>query len=122
MANQQRRAGVIFLKVAGKQLDAKGNFTYNLGTPKREAIIGADGIHGYKETPQVAFIEGEVTDSKALNLKDLTEMDGETVTLELASGKTVVLSQAWFAGDGTGNTDEANIGIRFESKLPAQVI
>lgn len=120
--NQNRRAGVILLKVGGVQLDAKGNFTYNLGAPKREAIIGADGVHGYKETPQVPFIEGEITDRRDLSLADLAAIDGETVTLELNNGKTVVLSQAWYAGEGTGNTEEANIAIRFESRLPAQEI
>ena len=120
--NQNRRAGVILLKVGGVQLDAKGNFTYNLGAPKREAIIGADGVHGYKETPQVPFIEGEITDRRDLNLADLAAIDGETVTLELNNGKTVVLSQAWYAGEGTGNTEEANIAIRFESRLTAQEI
>ena len=119
---QNRRAGVILLKVGGVQLDAKGNFTYNLGAPKREAIIGADGVHGYKETPQVPFIEGEITDRRDLSLADLAAIDGETVTLELNNGKTVVLSQAWYAGEGTGNTEEANIAIRFESRLPAQEI
>ena len=93
--NQNRRAGVILLKVGGVQLDAKGNFTYNLGAPKREAIIGADGVHGYKETPQVPFIEGEITDRRDLSLADLAAIDGETVTLDLNTAKTGVLSQAW---------------------------
>ena len=122
MAKSHRRAGVIFFKVNGNQLDAKGNFTYNLGKGKREAIIGADGVHGYKETPQTPFIEGEITDRPDLKLADLTSIDNATVTLQLASGKTVVLSDAWYAGEGTGNTEEANIGVRFESKYEAQEI
>ena len=122
MANQNRRAGTITLKVGGVQLDAKGNFTYNLGTPKREAIVGADGVHGYKESVQTAFIEGEITDRKNLKLADLSAIDSETVTLELGVGKTIVLSQAWYAGEGTGNSEEGNIGVRFESRSPAQEI
>ena len=122
MANQNRRAGTITLKVGGVQLDAKGNFTYNLGTPKREAIVGADGVHGYKESVQTAFIEGEITDRKNLKLADLSAIDSETVPLELGVGKTIVLSQAWYAGEGTGNSEEGNIGVRFESRFPAQEI
>lgn len=122
MAKQNRRAGMIYVKVDGQQVDAKGSFSYNLGTSKREALIGSDTIHGYKETPQVAFIEGEVTDSPELNHRALAEQDNATVTLQLANGKTIVLSDAWFAADGNGNTDEANIGVRWESSLPAQVI
>ena len=57
-----------------------------------------------------------------MKLADLTSIDNATVTLQLASGKTVVLSDAWYAGEGTGNTEEANIGVRFESKYEAQEI
>ena len=87
-----RRAGIIYVKVDGRQYDAKGAYTYNLGKPKRDAIIGADGVHGYKETPQVAFIEGAVTDSDELDLATLVTADNVTVTLELNNGKVVTLS------------------------------
>lgn len=114
MAGQNRRGGVLFLKRNGEILEAKGNFTYNLGKPKREAIIGADTVHGYKETPQVPFIEGEITDRAGLDLAALCEADEDTITLELANGKVITLRDAWYAGDGTGNTEEGNIGVRFE--------
>jgi hypothetical protein len=114
MANEQRRGGTIFLKVAGEVYNAKGNFTYNLGRPKREAIVGHDTVHGYKELPQVPFIEGEITDRGTLDLENLVATEGVTVTLELANGKVIVLRDAWFAADGTGNSEEGNIGVRFE--------
>jgi hypothetical protein len=110
----QRRGGIIQLQVNGELHDAKGNFTYNLGRPKREGIVGSDGVHGYKETPQVAFIEGEITDRGNLDLAKLVTMFGATVTLELANGKVIVLRDAWFASEGTGNTEEGNIAVRFE--------
>src|SRR5690606_31032277 len=86
-AMSQRRGGLIQFQVNGEIQDAKGNFTYNLGRPQREAIIGADGVHGYKETPQVPFIEGEITDRGNLDLDKLVSTTGATVTLELANGK-----------------------------------
>lgn len=109
-----RRGGIIQFQVNGVLYDAKGNFTYNLGRGKREGIVGADAVHGYKETPQVAFIEGEVTDRGTLDLNALVSMTGATVTLTLANGKVVTLGDAWYAGDGTGNTEEGNIAVRFE--------
>lgn len=114
MADSNRRGGIMYLKVNGEIYDAKGSFTYNLGKPKNEAILGADGVHGYKSTPQVPFIEGEITDRASLDLAGLCEIDNATITLELANGKVVTLRDAWFAGDGTGNTEEGNIGVRFE--------
>lgn len=115
MANELRRGGIIFLKINGEIYSAKGNFTYNLGKPKRDAIVGSDAIHGYKEVPQIPFIEGEVTDNPTVDLEALVLAENATVTLELANGKVISLRQAWYAGEGTGNTDEGNIGVRFEA-------
>ena len=113
MADQKRRAGTLFFRVNGETLDAKGSFSYNLGRPKRETIVGSDITHGYKEMPQEAFIEGEITDKGSLDLNQLVTMSDVTVTLELANGKVIVLRDAWFSGEGTVNTDEANIAVKF---------
>lgn len=115
MANELRRGGIIFLKIDGEIFNAKGNFTYNLGKPKRDAIVGADQVHGYKETPQIPFIEGEITDTPSTDMEKLVTAENATVTLELANGKVISLREAWYAGEGTGNTDEGNIGVRFEA-------
>jgi hypothetical protein len=113
MANQ-RRAGLLQLQINGEIKDAKGNFSYNLGRPKREAIIGTDGVHGFKEVPQVAFIEGAITDHGNLDLAALVTITDATVTVQLANGKVVTLRDAWFAGEGTASSEEGEIAIRFE--------
>lgn len=118
----QRRAGTISLKTDGEIQDAKGNFTYGYGYPKREAIPGADRIHGYKETPQVAFIEGAITDRGNLDVGKLVSAKDLTVTLDLANGKTLVLRDGWFAGDGTGSTEEAEIPVRWEGPGPLEEV
>jgi hypothetical protein len=111
----KRVGGTIFLKSDGLQLQAKGNFTYDIGKPKKEAVTGFDGVHGFKETPKPAFIEGEITDSLDLDLGKLFDTVGATINLELAVGKSIVLRDAWYAGDGTGETEEGNIKVRFEA-------
>lgn len=117
----QRKGGIIQVQAGGVIYDAKGNFTYNLGREKREAIVGTDGVHGYKATPQPAFIEGEFTDRGNLDLSALTLLEDATVTLSLANGKVIVLRDAWHAGEGTGNTDEGNIPVRFEAKSGEEI-
>ena len=117
-----RRARLITLQIDGQVYEAKGDFSYNLGHNARTAIIGADGVHGYSEAPQAAYIEGAVTDSSDLDLAKLVDSDGVTVTLRLNNGKTIVLPNAWFAGDGTASTNEAEISIRFESRSHAQEV
>lgn len=121
MATKNRKAGIIYLKIDGEARDAKGAFTYNLGQPKREAIVGADAVHGFKETPQVPMIEGEITDASDLDLEKLVTIDDATITLELNNGKTIVLRQAWYAADGDGNTEEANLQVRFEGMSAKEI-
>lgn len=120
MANL-RVGGIITIKVNGSQLAAKGNFSYNLGKPKREAVMGTDGFHGFKEAPQVAFIEGEVTDKYELDLSRLVAIENATVLLDLANGKSVVLNDAYFAGDGNGETEEGKIAVRFEGPSAKEI-
>lgn len=116
-----RVGGLLSLKVNGDLYFAKGNFTYNLGIPKKEAVVGADRVHGYKETPQVPYIEGEISDRQELSLEALQKTTDATVTLELANGKVIVLRQAWYASEGVGNTEEGNVECRFEGMSAEEV-
>ncbi len=120
MANQ-RVAGLIEVKANGEKYDAKGSFSYNLGLPLREAIVGSDGVHGFKETPQVAFIEGAITDRGNLDLRALAGGKDMTVSISLGNGKMVVLNEAWFAGEGTGTSEEAEVSVRWEGSTADEV-
>lgn len=111
----QRKGGIIQVQVNGVLYDAKGDFDYNLGRPKRSAVIGSSGVHGFKEEPQPAFVEGKFTDRGNLDLDALVTLEDATVTVEAANGKTVVLRSAWYAGEGSVNTGEGEIGVRFEA-------
>lgn len=121
MAGNKRVGGIISLKIDGDMYFAKGDFTYNLGLPKKEGVVGADRVHGYKETPQIPFIEGEITDRQEVSLEALMGITDSTITLELANGKVIVLREAWNAAEGTGNTGEGNIGVRFEGMSAEEV-
>lgn len=118
----RRVGGQIFIKADGVQFDAKGQFEYNLGALKREAVIGHDGLHGFKALPQEPYISGEITDNADLDLKnDLLNIEDATITLELYNGKVIVLRNAFFAGDGTVQTEEGNIAVRFVGDSAAEV-
>jgi len=109
-----RVGGIINLKVDGQLFKAKGAFTYNLGSARREGVVGADVVHGFKETPQIPYIEGEITDDLNLDLKALQAITDATITLELAVGKVIVLRNGWYAAEGNVQTEEGNIQVRFE--------
>ena len=113
--------GRIVVTVNGERIPCKGSWTYNLGRPMKEAIVGSDEVHGHKELPQVPFIEGATTDVRALDLEALLDATDVTVTLDLPNGKTIALFNAWFAGEGSGTTEEGEIAVRFEG-LQAEYI
>ena len=117
----RRVGGIINIKADGDLLEAKGNWTYDLGAPQREAVAGAGRVHGFKETPKPAFVEGAITDRQGLDVKRLQNIEDATVVLELANGKTIVLRDAWYAGDGQGSTEEGELNVRFESEEGEEV-
>lgn len=118
----QRIAGLIQLQVNGEIQDASGNFQYNLGEPKREAIVNAGGqTIGFKETGQTPFIEGEIIDRGTIDVKALVKGKDLTVTLTLGNGKLVSLHEAWYAGDGTVGSEEAKIQVRWEGTSAEEI-
>ena len=112
-AMSNRRAGIISFKIDGTAYDARGNFEYNLGIEKRTSIIGSDGVHGYSAAPQAAFIRGEITDRGDLSVKQICELDGPNITLDLANGKSILIREAFFTGDGTVGSEQAAVPVEF---------
>lgn len=118
---KKRVGGTIAFQIDGEVYNAKGNFTYHLGTPTREAVVGSSGVHGFKETHMPAYIEGEITDPGDVDLRALATATDVTATLQLANGKGVVLRDAWYAGEAVGNTEEGNVAVRFEAEEGEEV-
>jgi hypothetical protein len=99
----------------------QGRVLVRPGRPQAHGDPGADGIHGYKEEPKVAFIEGKITDRLTLDVKALASGKDVTVTLDLANGKMIVLRNAWYAGDGTATTGEAEVMVRWEGQSAQEI-
>ena len=114
MAGSQRRGGVSQVQVGGVLIDAKGVFTYGLGTEKRDPIVGADGMHGYKAMPQSPFIEGAITDRAGLEMTAFMLIENASVTLTRATGQVGVLRDAFQTGEGSVTTEEGEAAIRFD--------
>lgn len=117
----RRIGGIIFVQINGELQQAKGEFTYSLGVAKKEMVVGSDGVHGYKEMPQVPYIEGALTDYTELDLEALQKSKDVTVTLQLANGKTMVLERAVYASEGAVSTEEGEIEARFEGMSAREI-
>ncbi len=112
----QRVGGIIQFQAGGVLLAAKGNFSWNTGKPKRDAVLGADRVHGYKEGIQTPFIEGAITIDEDTDVDAITTLKDATAFLQLPNGAAVILKDSWFAGEGTGTTEEGELPVRFEAK------
>ena len=62
--------------------------------------------------PQVAFIEGAITDRSDLDVRGLLDLIDGTATLELANGKVFTLSEVVYGHEGGITTEEGEIPIR----------
>lgn len=115
MADPNRVAGYMEISVNGSKLAAEGSFTYDLGVPKREAVVGPDAFHGYKEMPKVPYIEGSIVVKADTDVTAICNLTNAKIDLRLATGKIISLGDAYYAGEGTGNTDTGSLSVRFEA-------
>ena len=108
--------GTLNARVDGATVSAKGDWTYNTGQHKREQVVGIDGVHGYRETPQAAFVEGMTSDISGVDLEALKNARDVPVELVLANGKTVVFRDATYCADGDHTIAEGEVQLRFEAR------
>lgn len=110
-----RIAGVAYLKVNGRQVALSGKWTTNLSiNGKREAIVGQDGVHGYKEMPTAPKFSGDACYTRDASIEELRNIDDATITLELANGKIHLLRNAWCSDEIELNTEDASFKLTFE--------
>jgi len=109
--NSNRRGGIVFLSINGQGYDVKGPIDITYDSPVRTAIVGQDGVHGYKEMPRAAKFKGKLTDRGDLDLKALFTAKDVTAVGRLANGKTVTLRDAFYSGEATSNTEEGEVDI-----------
>lgn len=102
-------AGHLEITYNGNILNAVGNFTLNLGRPKREILVGPDRVHGYSEMPQAPTISGEIRDSDKLTVDDILLMEDATVVATVANGKKYMYEGCTYTGDGNIETEEGKL-------------
>lgn len=95
MVDTNRRGGILYLTINGKNYAAKGSFECVASGLEREAVRGANTIPGFKGQPRVPSIKGIITDRGDLDIAELDAMENGTVVLGLGTGKAFRLTSAW---------------------------
>lgn len=83
-------AGTAQVSVDGTNYLVEGDIKWSPSSVKREAMMGPDGFHGWKETPIPGRIKMSLRDWGGLTVAAFNAMRNSTVVLNLASGKVVV--------------------------------
>ncbi|WP_028310983.1 phage tail tube protein [Derxia gummosa] len=102
----KRTAGVCYLKVDGELIEIAGDVECPLTEFKREPVMGADGVVGYKETPVAPYIKVTGITTPGFPIEKLRQMTDGQGTAEFANGRVYSLSGMWLQGD-TGVKSEA---------------
>lgn len=117
----ERRAGYTTLSINGESYDIVGDVTYNLGKPKREKLVGANGTQGYKEMPQVAFFECQVRTSSSFSRSDFADIVDATALLKHADGTSLMYQGSDYCAEGDGSTEEGTFQCRFEADAAEEI-
>lgn len=109
----QNTVGTAYFRINSVQYAIAGDMRVNALREKRSPLIGLDG----NVVPQVEFqspmVECSVKDNASVDLIALSQMEGVTVTVEMANGTVWELSNAFYSGDGELDAREGNFQVRF---------
>lgn len=106
----EKVAGTAYVKVDGEQMVVTGNVETPLAKVKRETITKGH----FKEEDAVPYVSGEFVIPKGLNIEKIMNGTNMTVTVELKSGRTYVLSGAYVVDEPALGSDEGKASIKFE--------
>lgn len=114
MAAPNRIGGILSLRVDGNQYEARGNFQVTPSKVKRTGVAGQDGVHGYIEEPIVPQIAGDLSIGNQLSVEALEQITDATVQVQLANGKTYVLTSAWTEAAFVIDAHDGKVGVTFQ--------
>ena len=112
MANLTRLAGVTTVEIGGVIFNNTEVSWTPLQTVK-EAIIGLNGVAGYKETYVTTKMVVTIYDYGQLTVQDFAS-GSTTLQVILANGKVIIMNNAFLSGDITVNAAEATMQLTFE--------
>jgi hypothetical protein len=109
----KRIAGVCYVKVDGTQLEVKGGLECPLNARKREPVVGAARVAGFKETTIVPYVKVTAILATGFPRAALQAGTDMTVTAEFANGDVYTLSGGWLANEAAVKGDDGETELEF---------
>lgn len=109
----KRLAGTCYIKVDGEQLEVSGGMEAPLADRKKESVVGASGVAGFKETVIAPSIKLSAILVPGFPLDKLTSSTDMTITAEFANGSVYTLSGAWFMGESVHKAEDGTADLEF---------
>jgi Phage tail tube protein. len=119
--HEQRSAGIIYVKIDGDQIEARGKFTYQLSGEKKDGGANADGSAYLTGKAELGFIKGSISDTNKVDLEALKDAEDVSVTLELGNGKVISAKRAWQVDAMQGDSETGEIPIEWKSSFVKEI-
>lgn len=115
--------GTCYFKVDGAQYGLRGSCKINYGGAVRTPVMNADGtMAGYTTKYVASTIEVEVSDGPTISQAVIRAIVNETVTLELANGKTYIIPTGFITNDPDLDTIEGKFTVKFAGPGMTEVL
>lgn len=109
----QRIGGTAYVMINGTQYALRGKLEYSTLSTSKTAVVGQDGVHGYKEMPIAPYIKGDFSDLGGVDTSQLGALDDVPITADLDNGKVITLNGAWLEGELKVDAEEGKYTAEF---------
>lgn len=115
---QEIIGGPVQLQIGGVIMNAKGDFTWDFGSPTNSVVMDSVGrVVGVTQEFKPGKIKGKITDRGDLDVPALTSMVGGTVVIGAPNGKQVLMNPAHYTGSGEVNSKEGEIDVEWQGQM-----
>lgn len=101
---------IVLVKINGLLVQAKGDVSFNPGTPEREEVYADNRFIGPTESPRVSEVEFKIAHTAGRDLVELGNLTDADVQVETDTGSVYQISNAFvstapvLSGESAGDT------------------
>ena len=106
--------GACTLYIEGTLYSSVGEFTGTVNNVTREEVLDSSGNVYFTESPVVSTVSGDILLTETMKASTIINMVEGTVQVQLRSGKTILLSNAFFSGDASVDAKEGKLSVEFK--------